>query len=729
MERLLWLTVAAGLVLSGVLVLLRKQSSSIAQGEPTQTSSELSLFTDSGRLRVLRAHELFQLPDIQRLINRIRHQSRCIDRDFPTIYLPVIEAFAEFVQLLPASESHHHAEPGGLLKHTLEVAAFALEKRQGKLLPPGAAPEDQHALEHRWTYGVFVGALLHDIAKAMCDLDIVAYVDNEKETTVWNPMTGSLVQLNARSYELSFPTRERDYLSHQRLGVSLFQLCVPQPTVAWIGRDPNLLSELYDLLSNPDNKGVLKELIQYGDMTSVRQNLLSGSRQRFAAARRTPLIEKLMEALRQMLSDKGRLPLNRPGAAGWVFDGSIWFVSKRIADEVREYLVTNNDADGIPGPDKNDRLFDCWQEYGAIIPNPNTGGAIWSIHIHGSAYKPQEKPMTVLRFPLSKLFYSADSYPPAMEGRLELANREPQIVKAGDAIIDSHVEPLSVSTELPITAGHQIVEPTNNQIVQTAEKPEHADGEMSSFKSTETVAPEESYLSEEDSAALRPKQHQKAHDDTSKSSQMIQKPGINNSAIKSLKDLKPNKPNKAPVHEDSALSKVSPAILPEKYQNPTELVRSAANSKKEPSKAALRFMQWLQNGIQNGVIKYNESNATVHFVKEGMLLVSPSIFKHYVETIGDDPDSLAIKLDPDKPDSLWYLVQRQVCAAGWHQKAPRNENIITYQVIRQSGQGGNLLRGLLVPEPERFFTWVPQPNARLAKLAIPTVVSSDLESA
>ena len=46
-------------------------------------------------------------------------------------------------------------------------------------------------------------------------------------------------------------------------------------------------------------------------------------------------IVSLMEALRRMLAEAGCLPLNRPGAAGFVADGQVWFVSKRLADEVR----------------------------------------------------------------------------------------------------------------------------------------------------------------------------------------------------------------------------------------------------------------------------------------------------------------------------------------------------------------------------------------------------------
>ena len=95
-----------------------------------------------------------------------------------------------------------------------------------------------------------------------------------------------------------------------------------------------------------------------------------------------------------MLADGAWLPLNRDGAAGWVADDAVWFVSKRLADEVRRFLLAQGDH-AVPGEDKNDRLFDVWQEYGAVVPNPCTGGAIWRARVEGADYAHE---LTLLRF-------------------------------------------------------------------------------------------------------------------------------------------------------------------------------------------------------------------------------------------------------------------------------------------------------------------------------------------
>lgn len=69
-------------------------------------------------------------------------------------YLQAIYNLAAYVQLLPASEAHHHSGQGGLLSHTLETALQALRIRRGKLLPPNADAETVTRLKDVWTYGI-----------------------------------------------------------------------------------------------------------------------------------------------------------------------------------------------------------------------------------------------------------------------------------------------------------------------------------------------------------------------------------------------------------------------------------------------------------------------------------------------------------------------------------------------------------------------------------------------
>ena len=76
---------------------------------------------------------------------------------------PLIDGYAEFVQLRPMPGSSRYGAPGGQLQRGLVTALRALDHRRGQILPRNAPPEILGALAHRWTYAVFAAALLRDV--------------------------------------------------------------------------------------------------------------------------------------------------------------------------------------------------------------------------------------------------------------------------------------------------------------------------------------------------------------------------------------------------------------------------------------------------------------------------------------------------------------------------------------------------------------------------------------
>src|SRR6266581_7269191 len=88
----------------------------------------------------------------------------------------LLERFAVTVGDLPASAAHHHAEPGGLYRHSLEVALKALEEFEGNMVmerrPDGSVDSFRSARNRpRWQYATFIAALCHDLGK-LFDLEV-----------------------------------------------------------------------------------------------------------------------------------------------------------------------------------------------------------------------------------------------------------------------------------------------------------------------------------------------------------------------------------------------------------------------------------------------------------------------------------------------------------------------------------------------------------------------------
>jgi integrating conjugative element relaxase (TIGR03760 family) len=584
-------------------------------------------------LPVLRAPTLITRLDAGGLIACIGDNAHASADNFQRHYAPVIDRFLEFAQLLPASESHHHAQPGGMALHTLETVQHALQRRQGLMLPPGAPTETQQRQQHRWTYAVFVAALLHDTGKAAHDLRIT-YDSPAHASAVWNPLAGSLPALAAERYRVDFAYgAARDYAAHRRFPLVLLPQFVPPPVLGWLAEGSTLLQELAEYLCGERRDGALAELVAVGDRESVRRNLLNGPRQRFASARNVPLIERLMDALRKMLADGAWLPLNRDGAAGWVADDALWLVSKRLADEVRRFLHAQGDT-AVPGEDKNDRLFDVWQEYGAVVPNPATGGAVWRARVEGLDYAHE---LTMLRFPLVRLWPEATRFPSAMQGRIVV-----------------------LPTAEPTPAG----EPAKGDRDEAAPGGARRDTTLAPSSFTSTSAP--ALLDPDDDAA----------------------------------SMEPTSPRSSAWGPP-----VPPAIgpMPALHEDPD----------KQPSALAMAFMTWVQQGVGDGSLRYNESGALVHFVTGGLFLVSPGLFRAYADAhptaSSAEPGGAGAKDWPGK------AVQRAVCGAGWNRKGPRNKSVLTYRVAGREGKPGKALNGVVVLHPERFFAPVPPANPHLQR--------------
>ena len=130
-----------------------------------------------------------------------------------------------------------------------------------------------------------------------------------------------------------------------------------------------------------------------------------------------------------------------------------------------------------------------------------------------------------------------------------------------------------------------------------------------------------------------------------------------------------------------------------------------AAAAQEPSDLVVDFMQWVQQGLVSRELKYNEAGAVVHFVPEGMALVSPRIFKDYAAAVGGDANLT----------ELASKAQRELIKCGWHLPGPNRTNIVKYAI---QGRGGDVVGNLscvVLLEPFRWVQPVPPNNPALAK--------------
>jgi len=171
------------------------------------THSDILLWASKNDFPVLKAQVLLRMLDQTNRLRNIQRLAGTTPEVFEELYLAAIETFVEAAQLVPASASDHHREPGGWIDHTLEVIENALQARKRSILPPGTKPEAIHKVEHVWTYAVFAAALLHDSGKLLC-LTHLRPNPFENTQAVWTPGGETLEEAGIDRYAVAWPRYE-----------------------------------------------------------------------------------------------------------------------------------------------------------------------------------------------------------------------------------------------------------------------------------------------------------------------------------------------------------------------------------------------------------------------------------------------------------------------------------------------------------------------------------------
>ncbi len=360
-----------------------------------------TLSVAEGYLPIESAHSLLAAEHRRQLLDHIWQYTALSHAQFIQLYLNPIHRYAEQVQQLPASETHHHAYLGGMLDHGLELVACSLKLRQSYLLPTGAAPEDQAAQTDAWSAGIAYGALLHDIGKIAVDLLV-----ERQDGRLWHPWHGPLDQ----PYRFRY-VKGRDYHLHGASAGLLYTQILDSPILDWLSEFPSLwASLLYVLAGQYERAGVLGELVIQADRVSTAQNI-GGNPSKALQAPIHALQHHLISGLRHLVQHE--LKLNQPGAAGWLTQDALWLVSKTVTDKLRAYLLAQS-IEGIPS--SNIAVFDELQSHGLVESTPE-GKAIWTALVAKGDW---QQSFTFLRLQPS-LIWGNEDRPEAFSGTVSIA--------------------------------------------------------------------------------------------------------------------------------------------------------------------------------------------------------------------------------------------------------------------------------------------------------------------
>ncbi|HDZ9205424.1 TPA: TraI domain-containing protein, partial [Vibrio cholerae] len=297
------------------------------------------------------------------LIEKVRNSLGFTVDDFNRLVLPVIQRYAAFVHLLPASESHHHRGAGGLFRHGLEVAFWATQASESVIFSIEGTPRERRDNEPRWRLASCFSGLLHDVGKPLSDVSIT---DKDGSIT-WNPYSESLHDWAHRHGIERYFIRWRDkrHKRHEQFSLLAWHRIIPAETQEFLSKSgPSIIEAMLEAISGTTVNQPVTRLMLRADQESVSRDLRQSRLDVDEFSYGVPVERYVFDAIRRLVKT-GKWKVNEPGAKVWHLNQGVFIAWKQLGD-----LYDLISQDKIPGiPRDPDTLADILIERGFAVPN------------------------------------------------------------------------------------------------------------------------------------------------------------------------------------------------------------------------------------------------------------------------------------------------------------------------------------------------------------------------
>lgn len=287
--------------------------------------------------------------------------------DWDNYVLPAIESLIRFCHLLPASERHHHAEIGGLTRHSLEVAIHAIRRSEAFLYGRERTPELQDRLAERWRVAIALGGLLHDIGKPVTDLTVLC---EDRTLGAWSPYQMGLSEwlLQTRSPKYFIVWTSRRFGRHEIATAFMARDLISPSCVQFLceyGSD--IATTLFESLAGTNDDERFGRLIRSADQDSVSMDL-RGHTFSPGPNQGRALYELILAYLKRPIQS-GEWESSNAECCFFLNDGKVLIDWQRATGLIRRCA---ND-DGInPFSYEKDELADCLLERGIAVSSESS---------------------------------------------------------------------------------------------------------------------------------------------------------------------------------------------------------------------------------------------------------------------------------------------------------------------------------------------------------------------
>ena len=497
---------------------------------------------------------------------------------FGARYLSVIRKLAEYVHMLPASEYHHHSQPGGLFRHSLDAALIALRKADNQL-PPTVGKVDLDAQRRvRYMYAAWVGALLHDTGKILTDMQVSAYTifDDEKNISVpiaswgkpikpWIPQIETLIEWATRNkverYFVHFRA-SRVHREHVSSGATLLPHILKGEGLEFIMDSPD---DLYSNLTSALNgyahiNGYLATAIRFGDSVSTAKDVKTMATSAFGTLKKS----RMMSIVDTMRSLKSKWNFNTEKSHAFVIGDCVFIRWQSAFDGILKAARANH-FDALPNDTKS--LLGMMEDFRIVEPfDKENRFALFAIgkFTEQDVINIIDETISISWIELIKVvyrewIYDSDPVHPNLEGLLYLSGSNKYFITKEDG---SFTE-LSFDTAALSEEKETVIESTNEL---------HDKVNISTTKQTVSINTAENDVKEKTNTAKTEK--------TVAPKGEVNSGGKNQVTAKKKKMAKPKKPEKANVTPILFENDTDTSVVQTEQTSPAEKTEQTSPAKK-----------------------------------------------------------------------------------------------------------------------------------------------------
>ncbi len=335
-------------------------------------------------------------------------------REFNRLILPVLDSFASFAHMLPASQAHHHRGAGGLLAHSLEVAVHALNACQVTSFDHDRYPAERIKRRDRWNAAAVLAALMHDVGKPLYDLRVT----DASAEKIWQPVANSIPEWaqenGVERYFFHWNPNRHDV--HKHLSTTMIDRLLSKELRLWLmeaGQD--LYFAMVNAIACDDEKSILTGLVIKADSTSVEADLRKwggDASGKSALGIGVPVSSLVVDTMRHLKSI-GVWKVNEVGHRVWVIGDGVYVAWVQGVKDITEEL---NEKGVKAVPRSADALGEVLLDHHILERSPD-GSIYWSVFPDLlSDGRPKPIKLKCVRLAASNLLFPFEPVPQSIAG-------------------------------------------------------------------------------------------------------------------------------------------------------------------------------------------------------------------------------------------------------------------------------------------------------------------------